>query len=1029
MANGVTSFVNAPFINGVSSGTRIAPSVLDLGSYYLTRNPRVETALRLFARAAPGSYIAGLDSFVAVAASQNLQLPQGNSKQPPPGPNTVAGQAYAAALELLQQRDTPAQSYLRQLLSPRDAGTLFNVAPPTEETQNAAPLAIATNTGATAIQGHMTTLTGDQLAATSASSDRDIVYHLIDGPAGGSLQFAFAPGTPIVSFTQADLKAGLVQYVNRGTTASADGFLFSVSDGTGASQIGRFAINVTPDAAPQVTVNAGATVAEGASVAITAAQLSASDADNTNTSLRYNVTSGPANGFLALAGNPTVAITQFMQANLDAGQVIYVHDGSETTSDNFTFSVTDNIRTTSVSTFNISVTPVNDAPVLTNTGTTVAEGGTTTITTGQLNATDADTAANNLVYTVTSAPSNGQLQLSTNPGVAITSFTQADLAAGLVQYVHNGSEATSDAFTFSLSDGSTTLPDATFNISVTPVNDPPTLTTNSSLTVNEGDAAAINTTNLSASDADTPDNNLVYTITSGPANGQLEYVTSPGTAITSFTQADLAAGLVQYVHNGSETTSDSFTFSLSDGGTTLTGNTFNIGVNPVNDAPILATNTSATVAEGATTTITTAQLNVTDADTPDSNLVYTVVSSPANGQLQLSTNPGVSITSFTQADIAAGRVQYVHNGSETTSDNFTFTVSDGALSIGDTTFNINVAPMNDPPVLATNTGANVNEGATTTLTTAQLSATDVDTPDSSLVYTVTSAPSNGWLQLSTNPGAAITSFTQADLAAGRVQYVHNGSETTSDSFTFSLSDGGTTLSGNNFNISVNPVDDAPVVATNAGATVAEGSTVTLTTATLSASDVDTSNANLTFTVTSSPANGFLQFASNPGVAITSFTQADLTAGRVQYVHNGSETTSDSFTFRLSDQTTTLAPVNFNVTVTPVDDAPVLTTNTGTSVSRLAGSTIITTTQLNASDVDTSTSNVTFNITGGLAKGYIDLTTNPGVAVTSFTEADLLAGRVQYVHTAFGLSADSFTFTVQDQTTTLSSSTFSINVTV
>ena len=58
----------------------------------------------------------------------------------------------------------------------------------------------------------------------------------------------------------------------------------------------------------------------------------------------------------------------------------------------------------------------------------------------------------------------------------------------------------------------------------------------------------------------------------------------------------------------------------------------------------------------------------------------------------------MAITSFTQADINAGRLVFVHNGAVSTSDSFTFTVSDGAGgTIGATTFNITVTPFFPAP--------------------------------------------------------------------------------------------------------------------------------------------------------------------------------------------------------------------------------------------------------------------------------------------------------------------------------------------
>ena len=163
-------------------------------------------------------------------------------------------------------------------------------------------------------------------------------------------------------------------------------------------------------------------------------------------------------------------------------------------------------------------------------------------------------------------------------------------------------------------------------------------------------------------------------------------------AITSFTQAQLAAGEVRYVHDGGETISDGFTFSVKDDdGTGPTGQTFSITVNPVNDVPQLPTNTGLTLDEGATQTITTAMLNATDADDTDANVTFTVTAGVASGRLELSTNPGVAITSFTQAQLAAGEVRYVHDGTATASDSFAFSVQDdeGAGPTGQT-FNITV---------------------------------------------------------------------------------------------------------------------------------------------------------------------------------------------------------------------------------------------------------------------------------------------------------------------------------------------------
>jgi hypothetical protein len=106
-----------------------------------------------------------------------------------------------------------------------------------------------------------------------------------------------------------------------------------------------------------------------------------------------------------------------------------------------------------------------------------------------------------------------------------------------------------------------------------------------------------------------------------------------------------------------------------------------------------------TVVQGLSDLITSSELQVTDGNNTPAQLIYAVTTAPVYGQLELATAPGVAITSFTQADIDAGRLVYVNSGAVSTTDRFTFTVSDGAGgTIGATTFTFTVTPFSPPPV-------------------------------------------------------------------------------------------------------------------------------------------------------------------------------------------------------------------------------------------------------------------------------------------------------------------------------------------
>ncbi|MGB4069198.1 MAG: cadherin-like domain-containing protein [Nitrospira sp.] len=85
-------------------------------------------------------------------------------------------------------------------------------------------------------------------------------------------------------------------------------------------------------------------------------------------------------------------------------------------------------------------------------------------------------------------------------------------------------------------------------------------------------------------------------------------------------------------------------------------------------------------------------------DNATGQLTYTVTAAPLNGRLEPTTAPSAAIATFTQADIDAGRLVFVHDGAISTGDSFTFTVSDGAGgAIGATTGTLTVAPFIPPP--------------------------------------------------------------------------------------------------------------------------------------------------------------------------------------------------------------------------------------------------------------------------------------------------------------------------------------------
>jgi hypothetical protein len=99
-------------------------------------------------------------------------------------------------------------------------------------------------------------------------------------------------------------------------------------------------------------------------------------------------------------------------------------------------------------------------------------------------------------------------------------------------------------------------------ITVTGTNDAPVMT-DATITLRAGDTVVLNPTLLGATDVDGPQGNLTFTITD-VVNGRFETAADPGTAISSFSYADLAAGRVRFVNSGNGA-APAFRVAASDG--------------------------------------------------------------------------------------------------------------------------------------------------------------------------------------------------------------------------------------------------------------------------------------------------------------------------------------------------------------------------------------------------------------------------------------------------------------------------------
>ncbi|WP_240921769.1 tandem-95 repeat protein [Metapseudomonas otitidis] len=341
-------------------------------------------------------------------------------------------------------------------------------------------------------------------------------------------------------------------------------------------------------------------------------------------------------------------------------------------SDAFTVTISDGNGGTTTSVVNVTVNPVNDAPLAPNSTASVDEDGTLT---SRVPATDVD--GDSLTYTLKTGTTQGTLTLNTN---------------GEYTYVPGKDYNGNDSFVVTVSDGKGGVTDTVVNITVKPVNDAPTATP-SSISTDE-DTPVDGRVTGNDIDGDT----LTYSIANG--NGPQH-----GTVVMN------ADGTYTYQPAKDFNGSDTFTVTISDGNGGTTTSVVSVTVKPVNDAPV-APNSTANVDEDGTLT---SRIPATDVD--GDTLTYTVKTGTANGTLTLDPN--------------TGEYTYKPNGDYNGPDRFVVTVSDGKGGVVDTVVDITVKPVNDAPT-AVNDTATTQEDTTVTL---DVLANDRDVDGDSLALT------------------------------------------------------------------------------------------------------------------------------------------------------------------------------------------------------------------------------------------------------------------------------------------------------
>jgi hypothetical protein len=333
----------------------------------------------------------------------------------------------------------------------------------------------------------------------------------------------------------------------------------------------------------------------------------------------------------------------------------------------------------------VTGTAVNDAPTATNLSAVESYVEDTPLDLVDIVVSDVDNPGVAVSLTL-SDPAAGSLGTGTSGATASTydavtgvwaaNGAIADVNALLAGLTFTPALNYSGDFTIFTSVGDGAAPAGVKDVTGTAVNDAPALVDNA-LTIGEGGTVTLSNMEMSAADVDNAAAGLTFTV-SAVSGGQFELITSPSTAVNSFTQAQITGGAVRFVHDGGET-APSYQVTVFDGSSSGGPAAATVIFTNVNDGPILLNN-RLTVTEQGSVVLTGADLSATDVDNDGAGLTFTV-SAVTGGRFELTADPGVVIVSFTQAQVTGGAVRFVHDGGAV-APSYQVSVSDGSLSAG-----------------------------------------------------------------------------------------------------------------------------------------------------------------------------------------------------------------------------------------------------------------------------------------------------------------------------------------------------------
>uniref|UniRef100_A0A803W1A9 Laminin G domain-containing protein n=1 Tax=Ficedula albicollis TaxID=59894 RepID=A0A803W1A9_FICAL len=751
----------------------------------------------------------------------------------------------------------------------------------------------------------------------------------------------------------------------------------------------------------------------------------------------FDVKEPPSHGHLKLNVEPLRGIKSFTLQDVWQGKILYVHDGSEDTYDYFNFSISTSsekivspyLQGNEQHVFNITVTPVNDAPeIILPEGNLLLllDNSKKRLTNDLIKVLDKDTDSVGLILSVLGNlnADAGFLENSRHPGKAITTFSNEDLSKGTIFFVHTGVK--NSRIVLRASDGEKVSNTVVLRVMAVPLDF--RVVNNSGINLLQGVTALIKPKHLAVeTNVVLQELEIWYEITEPPHFGQVQRQHSRGMwkEVSSFSQGSLQRNRVRYCSTFKdiqlENVTDQFKFKVNIGNRISEEHTFPIKVkwlrySLLKHAPLEVEKSKKKYFNSDNLFAVVADLEI-----PEDELHYRLLSLPKNGQILLNDQPLKKDSVFSQKDISDQKVAYeLISQCHEDYDSFRFLISTKYLDSNFYDFEVYIK-SDFRNIILTNNGLNVTEGEGELITSTKLF---VQTPDNkTFQYEVIQFPKHGKLKLTNFSGSFenndnLTTFTNKDITDKCLMYVHDDSETTFDEFLVRASSK-ESGKGTNFDPEIEPLsveirfyvsvqlknDEKPVRVIDKIFDIVRNGQRLLTLADLCYHDPDSDfdDGQLLYT-RRGISNGDLVLTNDTLHRLYQFKQVALEQKQVLFLHHGAD--FGRFVLFVTDgkhYTSLLLEVN------ATDPYVRLANNTGLLVQKGKEETISTANLSASTNQDIRNDHeVTYKILSFPKYGRIYVN---NVLMDSFTQLDLIKEHVTYRHDGSNNLIDTFNFTV------------------